>query len=1459
MEAWQASIRLASRDMRTALTISLLYLLVGVLWILFSDILTAALLSDPDTGHVMIQTIKGWFFVLVSSGLIFALVLRRMRRASRADSLLRQREQFYRSLFENTGTATIIFGDDRIVTSCNTEFERLSGYPREEVEGVLHWPDFVDAQDLERMEGYHSRRFDVHDPPPRDYDFVFVDKEGVRKDVHIRIGVVSDTRYRIASFTDISQEVRAREKLEANERRFRELYENAPVGIFTSSPEGRYLMANTRLAEVYGYDTPDRLLEDVSSIQQQIYVDPEEREKLVQRLGKGETVQGHESRRRKGDGSLIWVSTNMRGVRDETGKLLRIEGFTTDITRQKLAEKQVRKSEERLSLALDAVNDAVWDWRVDTGEVFFSPRWYTMLGLEPYELLPSYETWRELLHPDDVERTEQVLQDHIQDATPFEMEFRMRAKAGGWKWILARGKMVEADAQGRALRLLGMHMDITERKLAQDALAESEARFSKVFRSSPAPTSISEIETGRLVDVNDKMLHLLGYDRAEVIGRTSFDLDLWPDPEHRKAMIKELQIKGSFWDVPTEFVTKHGETVWVLWSAEIISLDGKQMMLSLFSDITERRQFEIESATILETAFDGFWVVEPHGEAVGQIVRVNESAVRMLGYTHEEMLQLKVGDIDVIESPELIRSKVEEIVSSGGMLFETRHRRKDGSLIDVEVSATYCDLGRTRSIFVFIRDITARKQTELELERIFTLSPDMICVADIETATFLKVNPAFEKTLGYSTDELLSEPFENFIHPDDRKATQRIVQEKLAAGEEVIDFENRFRTKAGEYRWLSWVSKPVPELGKTFAVAHDVTGKKASQLALVESEQRFRNLFENAPQAYQSLDENGYVLDVNRKWLDLLGYAKEEIIGAWFGDFLAPGFASHFDKNFPIFKHACVIDGVEFELVKKNGEHILVAFNGRVQLDKDGNFQRTHCIFTDITEERRAEQALRESESRSRAILNAIPDMIFQISLDGRFTGFQGRKDLLLQNPENFLGKTVEQTLPPDQAEATRKGLRAIMEGQEVYEYEYPLEVDGEQHFFEARMVTMEKDAVLILVRDVTAHIKSEQERSLLEKQLRQAQKMEAVGTLAGGIAHDFNNILAAIVNLAVLARRQTEDELLLQDMDQITTAALRGKDLVRQVLFFSRKSNEEQVPVQAASQVKEIVKFLRSSTPTTITIRQELNDEGMVLISPTHLHQIVVNICSNGVEAMLPGKGSLNIRLSPYGAVAGEVPRPATDLQDDCLVLTIRDSGPGIDPALEERVFDPFFTTKPPGQGTGLGLAVVHGLVKEAGGDILLENHPGKGCAFHVFFPRHSGRYEVQPVEEQAGSQGTGRILFVDDEEAITDSSVRVLQMHGFQATGVVDPVRALEMFTADPQAFDLAVVDLTMPRMSGKDLIRKLKALREDFPVILSSGYALETDQGEHASLGVDGTLNKPVRPSRLISEIRKLLALP
>ncbi|MFW5791807.1 MAG: PAS domain S-box protein, partial [Desulfohalobiaceae bacterium] len=656
----------------------------------------------PFEGHTHLFDLQGSQVILT--------VARDISARKQQQKKLHQREQFYRGLFENTGTATIIFGDDRVISSCNAEFEKLSGYPREAVEGVMQWPDFVDEQDLPRMLGYHYRRLESgNDPPPRDYDFLFVDREGRRKNVHIRIGVVKETGERVASFLDISDRVQAEQEVQKKERQYRELYENAPVGIFESTPGGRYLSANTHLAKIYGFESSQDLLESVESIRDQIFVDPEERDEIVRRLATTGFLTNFESRRRRLDGSVIWVSTNMRAVKNAAGEVVSFEGFSTDITEAKNAEEQVRRSEERLNLALDSVSDGIWDWRVDTGEVYFSPRWYTMLGFEPYSMPQSYETWRSLLHPEDAEHAERAIQERIQSASPFEIEFRMRTNDGNWRWILARGDVVQADAQGRAQRLLGMHMDITERKRYHQSLAESEERFEKAFRSSPAPMVISDIETGRFIDVNDKWLQMLGHSREETIGRTSLDVGIWADSSQRKRMIRELKSKGSFHEIPTEFLTRSGQSVWALWSAEKVVLRGEESMLSLIFNITERRQAELalraseaRSQAILNAIPDLIFQVSAEGRFKGFQGRENLlllPADEFIGKSLEEVL------------PDFLARKTRQgidAVFSGQEIYEYEYSlTESGQERYYEARMTTLD---RESVLVLVRDVTAQKE-----------------------------------------------------------------------------------------------------------------------------------------------------------------------------------------------------------------------------------------------------------------------------------------------------------------------------------------------------------------------------------------------------------------------------------------------------------------------------------------------------------------------------------------------------------------------------------------------------------------------------------------------------------------------------------------------------------------------------------------------------------------------------
>jgi PAS domain S-box-containing protein len=397
-----------------------------------------------------------------------------------------------------------------------------------------------------------------------------------------------------------------------------------------------------------------------------------------------------------------------------------------------------------------------------------------------------------------------------------------------------------------------------------------------------------------------------------------------------------------------------------------------------------------------------------------------------------------------------------------------------------------------------------------------------------------------------------------------------------------------------------------------------------------------------------------------------------------------------------------------------------------------------------------------------------------------------------------------------------------------------------------------EKGAVisyLLMGRDITRE-------QMLESQLRQGQKMEAIGTLAGGIAHDFNNILSAIFGYAELALLPHEDRSKTSQYIQgILTAAGRARDLVGQILTFSRRTEQETRPLEPKYLIKETLKLLRASLPATIEIRDEIRSNSLILGDPTQLHQVVMNLCTNAAHAMRESGGVLSIGLEDVavderfaGLHPGMAPGPH-------LRLKVSDTGEGMPPGIRERIFDPFFTTKPKGEGTGLGLSVVHGIVKSFGGFIAVRSEPGKGSEFDVYFPAiGTAAAETGKSDDRALPRGNERILLIDDEPNITAVGKEMLEKLGYRVEAFNESAPALERFRNAPDAFDVVITDYNMPHLSGLDVIRLLKTVRSDVPILLCSGYFdvnLERHAGEFGRIE---RLNKPFTAQDLAFAVRR-----
>jgi signal transduction histidine kinase len=415
---------------------------------------------------------------------------------------------------------------------------------------------------------------------------------------------------------------------------------------------------------------------------------------------------------------------------------------------------------------------------------------------------------------------------------------------------------------------------------------------------------------------------------------------------------------------------------------------------------------------------------------------------------------------------------------------------------------------------------------------------------------------------------------------------------------------------------------------------------------------------------------------------------------------------------------------------------------------------------------------------------------------------------------------------------------------------------DGRQVTVEIKTLPIKmrgKYVILGVARDIS-------DKKNLEKQLQQSQKMEAVGTLAGGIAHDFNNILAAIIGYTEIAGlRLPEDNKAKESLKEVLHAGRRARDLVKQILTFSRKGEQERIPMQIGPIVKEALKLLRSSLPTTVEIRQKIeSDTGIVEADPTQIHQILMNLCANASYAMGEEGGILNVAIENVGLGSSDSESGYFDIPPgNYMRLTVSDTGQGMPPELLERIFEPYYTTKEKGEGTGLGLSVVHGIVKSYGGTITAYSEPGKGSTFHVYFPVIEQK-RVFPETDDSSPIPTGneRILFIDDEPPLVDLGNQMLERLGYKVSTRTSSLEALELFKVKPDQFDLVLTDMTMPHMTGEKLAGEIMKIRSDIPVIICTGYSEYISEEKAKEIGIKAFIMKPLVMRDLANTVRKIL---
>ncbi len=529
-------------------------------------------------------------------------------------------------------------------------------------------------------------------------------------------------------------------------------------------------------------------------------------------------------------------------------------------------------------------------------------------------------------------------------------------------------------------------------------------------------------------------------------------------------------------------------------------------------------------------------------------------------------------------------------------------------------------------------------------------------------------------------------------------------------------------------------------------------------------------------------------------------------------------------------------------------------------------FEHDRCIklrgaFQDITGRKQAEEAVRASDAKYRELFEKSRDAIGIVDLQGNFiTCNNAYADMLGYTPEelrnlNFIEVTPEKWRTWEMEEIVEKQIKARGYS-DVYEKEY-IRKDGTVFPVELRSYLMRDEdgnptALWGFIRDIS-------ERKQMENQLQQSQKMEAVGTLAGGIAHDFNNILGGIIGYTELAQDEAADGgTCAEYLGGILKLSMRARDLVRQILTFSRKSQPTRKPIRLHGIARETVQLLRSTLPSTIEIRESIDESsGLVMADSTQMHQIMVNLATNAAHAMGDEGGELHIVIVPKYISENEAAAYEDIPAGDYLQLKVSDTGCGIDAVIMQRIFEPFFTTKTGDKGTGMGLAVVHGIVKSHGGAISVESRPEKGTAITILLPCIAAQGDSAAVEGSPGVPvGRERILFVDDEEALIELGQKILSSLGYAVEATQSSTQALELFRRDPGRFDAVVTDHTMPHITGYELAKQILALRADIPVVLCTGYSETVSEEKAKRIGIKEFVLKPFDKKELAETIRKVL---
>ncbi len=771
--------------------------------------------------------------------------------------------------------------------------------------------------------------------------------------------------------------------------------------------------------------------------------------------------------------------------------------------------------------------------------------------------------------------------------------------------------------------------------------------------------------------------------------------------------------------------------------------------------------------------------------------------------------------------------------------------------------------GEVQGFTEISRDITNHKraeealqESEKKLKSIFQAVPVGIGVT--KNRVIEEVNDRFCEIIGYSRDEVLGQDTIKFYPSDEEyvKLGNKIFGEIDQKGKGILDIalKRKDGTVIDVLESSTALDPEDPSAGVTFTVL-DISDRKRAEKALRESERKLQSIFRAAPVGIVVTVDRVFQ-EVNDHFCEITGYSRAELLGQ--NTRMVYLNEKEYEQSGNTVFREIEKTGksiLEIRLRRKDGTIIDVLESSSV-LDPTYSSAGVTFAVIDITDRKRAEEALKRSEERYRHLVENINDIIYEVDTDGVITYLNSVAETLTgYKNEELVGRNIFDFVHEEDRPSLGERMQIEGKGQLPPNDFRFVTKSGKVMWLRSSSRPVYREEIMAGFRGVAVDIT---ENKIMEEQLRQARKVEALGTLAGGIAHEFNNILGIILGNAELAANDVPDwNTARNSLEEIRTASLRAKKVVRQIMRFARKSPTNLQPVRIETTVQEALCLSRATIPKNIDIRQEiLCDNELILGDSTEIEQICINLCSNAVHAMQQETGILKVRLEPVeldDRTAGQYEEVTPGRY---IRLTVQDNGAGIDPKIMDLIFDPYFTTKDVDEGLGMGLAVVYGIVKKHGGAIRVQSEVGKGTTVEVLFPLLEEVFAEDRPTVDATPRGSERILFVDDEPSLVRIFTQMLEHFGYQVIAKKSGPEALEVFRESPEKFDLVITDMAMPDMTGERFAQELLLIRPDIPIILCTGYSDTIDEKRAAELGIQAFVMKPVRMAKLSQTVRNVL---